>query len=64
MKIRHIYLNKPSGSHILFPSIHCLRLLRSDFLARAKESHFGGMVSDKEDNMHSKALKTNKSTNN
>lgn len=48
---------------MLSSSIYCLRLLRSGFPARAKESHFGGMISDKEDNMHSKALKTNKQTN-
>lgn len=57
------YFNKPSWSHILCSSIYCLRLFRSDFPAKAKESHFGGIVSDEEDNMHSKALKTNKTTN-
>lgn len=43
-------------------SIHCLRLLRSGFLAKAKESRFGGRVSEKENNMHSKALKQKSKT--
>lgn len=58
MKIGHIYFNKPHESHIIYSSIYCLRLLRNSFPDQAKESHFGGMVSDKGDNMHSKALKT------
>lgn len=58
MKIGHIYFNKPRGSHIIYSSIYCLRLLRSSFPDWAKESHFEGMVSDKGDNVHSKALKT------
>lgn len=54
MKIGHIYFPKPTWSHILYL---LLKASKSGFPARTKESHFRGIVSDKEDNIYSKALK-------
>lgn len=39
---------------------HLNATLRGSFPARTEESCFGGRISEKKDNMHSKAIKTKK----
>lgn len=55
-----IYFNQSSGARFSLFIYLLLKAFEEWFPARTKESCFGGMVSDKEDNMHSKALKTKK----
>lgn len=60
VKLDAFILTSPVAARFSLFIYLLLKAFEEWFPARTKESCFGGMVSDKEDNMHSKALKTKK----